>query len=164
MVLPNQDATLYLQLENTSPMETTAKVMDPNGKSYDIEVRDTGNSLYQIKFKPEMDGSHAISVFNKGQHVIGKLSYSFIQTSEFLFLENGRQKNQFLGSPFQFTVGHLTEVGAHKVRAAGVGILRGETNVKQSFNVYTREAGRGELEVNVEGPSEAEVQFYDHKV
>uniref|UniRef100_A0A158Q7V9 Calponin-homology (CH) domain-containing protein n=1 Tax=Elaeophora elaphi TaxID=1147741 RepID=A0A158Q7V9_9BILA len=137
MVLPKQDASLYLQLENTSPMETTAKVMDPNGKSYDIEVRDIGGSLYQISFKPEMDGSHAISVFNKGQHV--------------------------LGSPFQFTVGHITEVGAHKVRAAGIGILRGETNVKQSFNVYTREAGKGELEVTVEGPSEAELQFHDHK-
>ncbi|VIO86121.1 Filamin/ABP280 repeat family protein [Brugia malayi] len=137
MILPNQDASIYLKLENTSPMETTAKVMNPDGKSSDIEVRDTGDSLYQIIFKPEMDGSHAISVFNKGQHV--------------------------LGSPFQFTVGHITEVGAHKVRAAGVGILRGETNMKQSFNVYSREAGQGELEVTVEGPSEAELQFQDHK-
>lgn len=50
------------------------------------------------------------------------------------------------------------------MRVAGVGLLRGETNMKQSFNVYTREAGRGELEVSVEGPSEAELQFHDHKV
>ncbi|VDK87865.1 unnamed protein product [Litomosoides sigmodontis] len=137
IALPKQVASLCLRLENTSPMETTAKVMDPNGKSYDIEVRDIGDCLYQISFTPETDGSHAISVFNKGQHI--------------------------LGSPFQFTVGHITEVGAHKVRVAGVGILRGETNMKQSFNVYTREAGQGELEVTVEGPSEAELQFHDHK-
>uniref|UniRef100_A0A915Q2T4 Calponin-homology (CH) domain-containing protein n=1 Tax=Setaria digitata TaxID=48799 RepID=A0A915Q2T4_9BILA len=137
MVLPNHDAVLYFQMENTSPMETTAKVMDPKGKSFDIEVRDIGSNLYQVHFKPEMDGSHAISVFNKGQHI--------------------------LGSPFQFTVGHMTEMGAHKVRAVGVGLLRGETNVKQSFNLYTREAGRGELEVIIEGPSEAELQFHDHK-
>lgn len=56
-------------------METTAKVMDPNGKSYDIEVRDIGENLYQISFKPEMDGPHAVSVFNKGQHVLGELTY-----------------------------------------------------------------------------------------
>ncbi|MCP9266279.1 Filamin-A [Dirofilaria immitis] len=120
VTLPNQDASLYLRLENTSPMETTAKVLNPKGQSSDIEVRDLGDSLYQIIFKPEMDGPHAISVFNKGQHVSG--------------------------SPFQFTVGHITEVGAHKVRAAGVGLLRGETNTKQAFNLYTREAGRGNLE------------------
>uniref|UniRef100_A0A8R1XX00 Calponin-homology (CH) domain-containing protein n=1 Tax=Onchocerca volvulus TaxID=6282 RepID=A0A8R1XX00_ONCVO len=137
MAMPHQEAAFYLQLENTSPMETTAKIMDPKGRSSDIEVRDIGNNLYQITFKPEMDGSHAISVFNKGQHV--------------------------LGSPFQFTVGHITETGAHKVRAAGVGLLRGETNMKQVFNLYTREAGRGELGVTIEGPSEAELQFHDHK-
>ncbi|KAM3726784.1 Filamin-A [Dirofilaria immitis] len=137
VTLPNQDASLYLRLENTSPMETTAKVLNPKGQSSDIEVRDLGDSLYQIIFKPEMDGPHAISVFNKGQHVSG--------------------------SPFQFTVGHITEVGAHKVRAAGVGLLRGETNTKQAFNLYTREAGRGELGVTIEGPSEAELQFHDHK-
>lgn len=50
------------------------------------------------------------------------------------------------------------------MRAAAVGILRGETNSKLPFNVYTREAGQGELEVSVEGPSEAEIQFQDHKV
>lgn len=72
MALPNQDAAMYLLLENTSPVETTAKVMDPNSKSYDIEVRDIGSSLYQIGFKPAMDGSHVISVFNKGQHILGK--------------------------------------------------------------------------------------------
>ncbi|OZC08192.1 hypothetical protein X798_04808 [Onchocerca flexuosa] len=137
LAIPQQEAAFYLQLENTSPMETTAKIMDPKGRSSDIEVRDIGNNLYQITFKPEMDGSHAISVFNKGQHV--------------------------LGSPFQFTVGHMTETGAHKVRAAGVGLLRGETNMNQVFNLYTREAGRGELGVTIEGPSEAELQFHDHK-
>lgn len=70
----------------------------------------------------------------------------------------------FAGSPFQFTVGQMTEVGTHKVRAVGFELKRAETNRKQSFNLYTREAGRGELEVTVEGPSKAELQFYEHEV
>lgn len=96
IALPKQDASLYLRLENTSPMETTAKVMDPNGKSYDIEVRDIGDCLYQISFKPEMDGSHAISVFNKGQHVSGKLSYihSFGHLN-FISSKSAKQRQSF---------------------------------------------------------------------
>ncbi|VDN01002.1 unnamed protein product [Thelazia callipaeda] len=137
IVIPHQIAALYLRLENTSPIETTAKVLDPEGRSSDVEVRDLGDNLYQVKFKPEVDGAHAISVFSKGQHLTG--------------------------SPFQFTVGHMTEMGAHKVRAAGIELLRGETNKKQSFNLYTREAGRGELQVAIEGPSKANLQFHEHK-
>jgi len=34
-----------------------------------------------------------------------------------------------LGSPFQFTVGPITDVGAHKVRAMGPGLERGEVLV-----------------------------------
>lgn len=32
------------------------------------------------------------------------------------------------GSPFQFTVGPITDGGAHKVRAVGPGLERGEVN------------------------------------
>lgn len=70
----------------------------------------------------------------------------------------------FAGTPFQFTVGRMTEMGAHRVRAAGLALKRAEVNRKQSFNLYTREAGRGELEVTVEGPSKAELQFHEHEV
>lgn len=34
-----------------------------------------------------------------------------------------------LGSPFQFTVGPFVEGGAHKVRAGGTGLVRGEVNI-----------------------------------
>lgn len=33
-----------------------------------------------------------------------------------------------VGSPFQFTVGPITDGGAHKVRAVGPGLERGEVN------------------------------------
>lgn len=75
MVMPGQDAFLFLQMEDTSPMDITAKVMDPSGRSDDVEVRDLGSNFYQIKFKPGVDGPHAVSVFHKGQHVLGMMFY-----------------------------------------------------------------------------------------
>lgn len=69
--MPGQDGILFLQLPNTSPMEMTAKVMNPKGVSEDIEMRDMGDNFYQIKLKPEMEGSHAISVMHKDQHLNG---------------------------------------------------------------------------------------------
>uniref|UniRef100_F1KPN0 Filamin-A n=1 Tax=Ascaris suum TaxID=6253 RepID=F1KPN0_ASCSU len=137
VVLPGQDACLYLHLPHTAPMEMNAKVMMPNGRSEDVEMRDLDNNYYQIRFRPEVEGTYAVSVFHRDQHVSG--------------------------SPFQFTVGLFEEGGAHKVRAAGIGLLRGETNCSQSFNIYTREAGKGKLSVSVEGPSKAQLKFNDHK-
>uniref|UniRef100_A0A0R3RZ00 Filamin-A n=1 Tax=Elaeophora elaphi TaxID=1147741 RepID=A0A0R3RZ00_9BILA len=137
VVLPGQDTAIYLQLENISPEDTKAKIVDPYGCSEDIEMRDLGDHLYRIEFKPVVNGPHVISVFYKGQHVSG--------------------------SPFQFTVGHTSEIGAHKVRLAGIGLKQIETDKKQSFNLYTREAGPGELEVTVEGPSVADLQFHEHE-
>ncbi|VDK52628.1 unnamed protein product [Anisakis simplex] len=137
MVLPGQDANLYLHFPKTSPMEMTAKVMMPNGHSEDVEMRDVGDGFYQIRFRTEQEGIYAVSVFHRDQHVSG--------------------------SPFQFTVGHFGEGGAHKVRAGGTGLAKGETQNAQSFNIYTREAGKGKLAVAIEGPSKAELKFDDHK-
>ena len=39
----------------------------------------------------------------------------------------------FSGSPFQFTVGPITDGGSHKVRAIGPGLERGETNKPCEF-------------------------------
>jgi len=50
-----------------------------------------------------------------------------------------------LGSPFQFTVGPFHEGGAHKVKAGGNGLHTGDVLSPQSFNIYTREAGAGNL-------------------
>lgn len=67
-----QDAFLFLQLSNTSPMEITARITKPNGQSEDIEMRDLGNNFYQLKFKPQMEGAHAVSVYHREQHVAGE--------------------------------------------------------------------------------------------
>ena len=37
------------------------------------------------------------------------------------------------GSPFQFTVGPIAGGGAHKVHAAGLGLVRGEVNEPCKF-------------------------------
>ncbi|KAK0399999.1 hypothetical protein QR680_003307 [Steinernema hermaphroditum] len=137
IVLPDQEAVLYAKLPNTNPMDMTSKVMLPNGRSEDIEMRDLGDCFYQLKFVPKEEGLHMVSVLHKEQHVNG--------------------------SPYQYTIGSFSEGGAHKVRAGGMGLVRGETVYPQSFNIFTREAGAGKLNVTIEGPSKAAMDFKDHK-
>lgn len=67
------------------------------------------------------------------------------------------------GSPFQFTVGPLRDSGAHLVKAGGVGLERGEAGRSNEFNVWTREAGAGQLAISLEGPSKAEIDFKDRR-
>ena len=40
-----------------------------------------------------------------------------------------------VGSPFQFTVGPIADVGAHKVRAIGPGLDKGEVLVPSLYNI-----------------------------
>ncbi|CDH93091.1 Calponin-homology (CH) domain-containing protein [Caenorhabditis elegans] len=134
--LPDQESHLFLKLLNTSPMDITARLMDPKGHTDDIEMRDLGQQYYQLKFTPKMEGIHTLSVMYKDAHVNG--------------------------SPFQFTVGSFSEGGAHKVRAAGQGVVRGETGTFNAFNIYHREAGVGAVAVTIEGPSKATLEFKDH--
>lgn len=135
--LPDHEGNVFLKLPNTSPMDINARIMDPKGKTEDVEMRDMGDQFYQIRFRPQMEGIHNLSIMYKDAHVNG--------------------------SPFPFTVGPFGEGGAHKVRASGMGVVRGETNVVNSFNIYTREAGSGNLSVAIEGPAKAAVEFKDHK-
>ncbi|KAL3306899.1 hypothetical protein Ciccas_014605 [Cichlidogyrus casuarinus] len=67
------------------------------------------------------------------------------------------------GSPFQFTVGPITDGGAHKVHASGIGLTHGMTYSSNEFSIYTREAGAGGLSIAIEGPSKAEIDFEDRK-
>lgn len=69
----------------------------------------------------------------------------------------------FPGSPFQFTVGPLKDSGAHLVKAGGPGLERGEAGRINEFNVWTREAGAGQLAISLEGPSKGDIDFKDRK-
>jgi filamin len=44
-----------------------------------------------------------------------------------------------------------------------MGLVRGEINQTNEFNIYTREAGAGALAIAVEGPAKAEIDFHDHR-
>jgi filamin len=84
----------------TSPFDMTACVTSPTGQSELCEIKDLDDCHYSIKFVPKEMGVHTVSVKHKEQHIPG--------------------------SPFQFTVGPITEGGAHKVHAGGPGLENGE--------------------------------------
>lgn len=81
----------------------TAQVTSPSGRNFDAEIVECDKNTYCVRFVPQEMGVHTVDVKYKGQPVPG--------------------------SPFQFTVGPLGEGGAHKVRAGGPGLERGETGV-----------------------------------
>uniref|UniRef100_A0A8C9ERW4 Filamin B n=1 Tax=Pavo cristatus TaxID=9049 RepID=A0A8C9ERW4_PAVCR len=117
--------------------DMTAQVTSPSGRNSDAEIVEVDKNTYCVRFVPQEMGVHTVDVKYRGQPVPG--------------------------SPFQFTVGPLGEGGAHKVRAGGPGLERGETGVPAEFSIWTREAGAGGLSIAVEGPSKAEIAFEDHK-
>ncbi|XP_067124657.1 LOW QUALITY PROTEIN: filamin-A-like [Centruroides vittatus] len=128
---------LTYKLPGTNAFEMAAKVTSPNGETEDAEIMDLEDCLYAVNFVPKEVGVHIVSVRYKDIHIPG--------------------------SPFQFTVGPLSDSGAHRVHAGGPGLERGCANEPCEFNVWTREAGAGSLAISVEGPSKAEIDFKDRK-
>ncbi|CAM4756036.1 unnamed protein product [Rotaria magnacalcarata] len=128
---------LSLKIPGTSAFDMSAYVTSPTGRLENCEIVDLDNCNYSIKFVPKEMGVHTVSVKHKEMHIPG--------------------------SPFEFTVGPLQGGGAHKVRASGNGLVRGEVHATNEFNIYTREAGAGGLAIAVEGPAKAEIDFFDRK-
>uniref|UniRef100_A0A8C4V1W2 Filamin B n=1 Tax=Falco tinnunculus TaxID=100819 RepID=A0A8C4V1W2_FALTI len=128
---------LNLKIPEIDCGDMTAQVTSPSGRNSDAEIMEADKNTYCVRFVPQEMGVHTVDVKYRGQPV--------------------------LGSPFQFTVGPLGEGGAHKVRAGGPGLKRGETGIPAEFSIWTREAGAGGLSIAVEGPSKAEIAFEDHK-
>jgi hypothetical protein len=81
----------------------SAHVTSPSGHVTEAEIVPMGKNSHCVRFVPQEMGVHTVSVKYRGQHVTG--------------------------SPFQFTVGPLGEGGAHKVRAGGPGLERGEAGI-----------------------------------
>jgi filamin len=75
-----------------------AKVASPSGEVEDAEILDMDDCLYAVHFVPKEVGVHTVSVRYKDIHIPG--------------------------SPFQFTVGPLSDYGAHRVHAGGPGLER----------------------------------------
>jgi len=128
---------LLLKIPGTSPFDMSAYVTSPTGRLENCEIVDLNDCNYSVKFIPKEMGVHTVSVKHRDMHIPG--------------------------SPFEFTVGAIQGGGAHKVRASGNGLTRGEVHSNNEFNIYTREAGAGGLAIAVEGPSKAEIDFFDRK-
>lgn len=90
----------------------TAQVTSPSGRNFDAEIVEADKNTYCVRFVPQEMGVHTVDVKYRGQPVPG--------------------------SPFQFTVGPLGEGGAHKVRAGGPGLERGETGVPGESSAVAR--------------------------
>lgn len=124
-----------LVIPGADPLDMEAMLTSPSGKSELCEIADLPGQLFDIKFQPNDEGVHTISLKQKGLHISG--------------------------SPFQYTVGTPPAAGPHKVEIGGPGLERGEVAEKNAFNIYTREAGAGQLSVAVEGPSKAAIDVVD---
>lgn len=79
-----------------------AKIASPSGEVEDAEILDFEDCLYAVQFVPKEVGIHIVSVRHKDIHIPG--------------------------SPFQFTVGPLTDFGSHRVHAGGLGLERATVN------------------------------------
>lgn len=131
------ECELSLKIPATNLTDMTAYVESPSGVVERCNIVELAPCHYSIKFVPTEMGIHTVFVRNRGVHIPG--------------------------SPFQFTVGPITDGGSHKVKASGRGLERGICGERNEFNVYTREAGAGGLSIAVEGPSKAEIDFEDKK-
>ena len=81
-----------------------ASVTSPSGVTELCEIHEVEPGHYSVKFVPKEMGIHTVSVKHQGLHIPG--------------------------SPFQFTVGPIADGGAHKVRAIGPGLERGQVGQK----------------------------------
>lgn len=131
------ECNLTFKMRGTNLQQMIAKVTSPSGRIETARVIDMGDSLYGVQFVPREVGVHIVTVKYKDIHIPG--------------------------SPFQFTVGPLKDHGAHRVHAGGPGLERGIVKESCEFNIWTREAGAGNLSLSVEGPSKAEIDFKDRK-
>jgi filamin len=128
---------LTFKMPGVLPYDLSSTVTSPCGITEDAEINEIEDGLYAVHFVPKELGVHTVSVRYKEVHIPG--------------------------SPFQFTVGPMSDGGAHRVHAGGSGLERGEQGQPCEFNVWTREAGPGSLAISVEGPSKAEIDFKDRK-
>lgn len=88
-----------------------AYVTSPSGAMEDCEIVDLDDCNYCIRFVPKETGIHTVSVKHKDMHIPG--------------------------SPFEFTVGPMSGGGAHKVRAAGLGLIKGEMNCPSKLSYFS---------------------------
>lgn len=125
---PEEPASFVVTLPNVyNAREIEARLVCPSGREVPCEVHKIDNQgNYAIKFVPIENGDHRVDVYVWGAHVPG--------------------------SPFLFKVGQARG-DATRVFADGPGLYRGQTGKPCEFTVNTCNAGKGTLQVTVDGPS-----------
>jgi filamin len=127
-LVPDQAASFVVTLPNVfNEREIQTRLIAPSGREAPCEVHkidSQGN--YAIKFVPLENGENRVDVNVWGAHVPG--------------------------SPFYFKVGDI-KGDATRVFADGEGLYRGTTGESCEFIVNTCNAGKGTLQVTVDGPS-----------
>lgn len=63
---------LFICFPGSDPLDMTAQVTNPAGRTEDAEIIDKDDHRYVVRFVPTQDGVHTVSVKNKGIHVPGK--------------------------------------------------------------------------------------------
>ncbi|ESN96655.1 hypothetical protein HELRODRAFT_189327 [Helobdella robusta] len=138
VVLVGKTEELNFAMPGCSALDMEASLTQPSGGVELCEIRDQPGSQFIVKVCPVEKGLNILSLKMKGVHISG--------------------------SPLPFTVGSpINDGDLHKVEFGGIGADRGVVNTRNTFNVYTREAGSGMLQVTVDGPSEAQLEIKDTK-
>ena len=97
-------------IPGTTMKDMEASVTSPSHTTEICEIVEVNPCHYSIKFTPTEMGIHTVSVKHRGIHIPG--------------------------SPFQFTVGPITDGGSHKVKAIGPGLIRGEVSKPCKFKIH----------------------------
>jgi filamin len=82
----------------------SAYVTRPSGVVEDCDVFDLEDCHYCVRFVAREMGIHSVSVKHRDIHIEG--------------------------SPFEYTVGSIDDGGSHKVISGGLGVVKGEVNLK----------------------------------
>ena len=122
-------------IEFSGTGDLKATVTRPSGTEDDAEVIERATDTYTVRFVPRETGEHLVNVKSRSRHIPG--------------------------SPFK-VLAEAPSGGAPACKAHGPGLEAGIAGQPCKFTVITRDAGLGNLDLAVEGPSKVEIQPNDN--
>ncbi|OQR80177.1 filamin-C-like [Tropilaelaps mercedesae] len=128
-----------LQLNNLptrhkNSADVDAFVKMPSGGIDRPVIVDNQDGTISIRYDPREEGCHELHVKFNGEHI--------------------------QGSPFKFNV---DSISSGYVTAYGPGLVHGVANEPTQFHISTKGAASGGLNVAVEGPSKADINYHDNR-
>lgn len=128
-----------LQLNNLptrhkNSADVDAFVKMPSGGIDRPVIVDNQDGTVSIRYDPREEGCHELHVKFNGEHI--------------------------QGSPFKFNV---DSISSGYVTAYGPGLVHGVANEPTQFHISTKGATSGGLNVAVEGPSKADINYHDNR-